>query len=331
VNGFSPWKELGQGVSYLGLSVSICGRTEWLWCTDAVDKRSKKGTGFEGEHQVVLPEAVIKAALRDKPLLHGLLAVGAGYFPKAAGHLRRPQGMGEVLLVYCVKGGGWCELAGHLHTVRAGDLLVLPSNVPHTCGAHASNPWTIHWAQAAGANLREYLNELGVSAQAPLVWMGDDLQLARLFNEVVRALEQGVSFVNLLHASHALALLLALMIRHRHERNRDTSDTVQKVAEGIIYMSEHLDQPMRVSALAALANLSPAHFSVLFKEQTGCSPRDYLHLLRIHRACQLLRSSTLNVKEIASRLGYQDQFHFSRQFKAFQGVSPSEYRESLSL
>ena len=67
-------------------------------------------------------------------------------------------------------------------------------------------------------------------------------------------------------------------------------------------------------ALAVLANLSPAHFTALFKEQTGCSPRDYLHLLRIHRACQLLRSTTLNVKEIATRLGYQDQFHFSPQY-----------------
>ena len=126
--------------------------------------------------------------------------------------------------------------------------------------------------------------------------MGDDLQLVRLFHEVVKTLEQGSSFLHLLEASHALAHLLAVMIRHRHEHSRDTSDTVQKVAEGIIYMSEHLDQPMRVSALAALANLSPAHFSVLFKEQTGCSPRDYLHLLRIHRACQLLRTSNLSVK-----------------------------------
>ncbi len=76
---------------------------------------------------MLLPEAVIKAALQDKPLLRGLLAVGAGYFPRATGHLRRrPQGIGEALLVYCVKGGGWCELAGQLHTVRAGDLLVLP-------------------------------------------------------------------------------------------------------------------------------------------------------------------------------------------------------------
>jgi AraC family transcriptional regulator of arabinose operon len=280
------------------------------------------------KQEVLLPEPVIKAALRDKPLLRGLLAVGAGYLPRAAGHFRRrPQGLGDALLVYCVKGGGWCELASQLHTVRAGDLLVLPPGVPHTCGAYASNPWTIHWAQATGGNLLDYLNELGVSVQAPLVWMGDDLQIARLFNEVSQNLEQGSSFLNLLQASHALAHLLAMMIRHRHEHSRHTSDSVQKVAAGIIYMSEHLDQPMRVSALAALANLSAAHFSVLFKEQIGCSPRDYLHLLRIHRACQLLRNSNLNVKEIATRLGYQDQFHFSRQFKAFQGVPPSEYRD----
>jgi len=292
-----------------------------------VDNRSEKGTGFAGQHQIMLSEEVIQAALREKPLLHGLIAAGAGYFPKAAGHLRRrPEGIDHVILIYCVKGGGWCEIGGHLHTVRAGDLLVLPPAVAHTYGAHVSTPWTIHWAHAAGANLREYLSELAVSAQAPLVWMGEDLELARLFNEVVKALEHGFSFRDLLHASHTLAHLLAMMIRHRHERNRDTSDAVQKVAQGIIYMSEHLDQPLRVSALSALANLSPAHFAVLFKQQTGCSPRDYLHLLRIHRACQLLRSSALSVKEIAARLGYQDQFHFSRQFKAFQGVSPSDYR-----
>ena len=180
----------------------------------------KRG-GSPGERQVLLPEAVSKAALRDKPLLRGLLAVGAGYSPRATGQFRRrAQGIGEALLVYCVKGGGWCELAGHLHTVRAGELLVLPLDVPHTCGAHLSNPWTIHWAQAAGENLREYLNELGVSAKAPLVWMGDDLQLARLFNEVVRTLEQGPSFLNLLHASHTLAHLLAVMIRHRQKTVR---------------------------------------------------------------------------------------------------------------
>jgi AraC-like DNA-binding protein len=293
-----------------------------------MDNGSAKGPQLEGQREILLPERVVKAALREQPLLRGLLTAGAGYSAKAAGHLhRRPQSLDQTLVIYCIKGVGWCELAGQLHTVRAGDLLVLPPDVPYTCGAHIANPWTIHWACALGANLPEYLNELGVSTPAPLVWMGEDLQLARLFNEVLQTLEHGSSYLNLLQASHALAHLFAVSIRHRHERTRDTSDVVEKVAQAIIYMSEHLDQPLRVSALAALANLSQAHFSVLFKQQTGCSPRDYLHLLRIHRACQLLRGSTSSVKEIASKLGYQDQFHFSRQFKAFQGLSPTEYRE----
>jgi len=230
------------------------------------------------------------------------------------------------MLVYCVKGGGWCELAGRLHSVRTGDLLVLPSGVIHDYGAHASHPWTIHWALALGENVAAYLDALGASAAAPVVSVGEDLRLALLFNEVVKALERGPEFSNLLLASHTLALLLAVSIRLRQDHRRSASGTVERIAQTIIHMSEHLHEPLRMSALAALANLSPAHFSVLFKEQTGCSPRDYLHLLRIHRACQLLRDPTLSVKEVASRLGYQDPFHFSRQFKMFQGMSPSEYR-----
>ena len=292
-----------------------------------MDNFVEKGAGFAGQQRVLLADRVIATALRQKPLLRGLIAVGARFFPKAAGHLcRRPRGSEQVILVYCVKGGGWCDLGGRLHQVRAGEVLVVPPNAAHAYGANTREPWTIHWAHAGGANLREYLKELGVTVQSPVVWVGEDVQLPLLFNEVVKSLERGVSFVNLLQASQALGHLLALLIRHRHERPREASDVTQKVAQSIAYMSEHLDQPPRVSALAALSSLSQAHFTALFKAQTGCSPRDYLHLLRIHRACQLLHTTALPVKEIATRLGYQDQFHFSRQFKAFQGVAPSEYR-----
>jgi len=281
-----------------------------------------------GQPEVILPEGVVASMMRERPLLRGLMVAGAGYCAKATGQVSdESRRTGNAVFIYCVGGSGWAELAGRLYAVRAGDFLALAPAVPHAFGAHASNPWTIHWARAAGAGVHEYLAALGVSTERPLLCIGEELQVARLFNELRKVLEGGTSFGHLLHASHTLAHLLALVIEYRQERQRENPDTVQKVAESIIYMSEHLDEPLRVGTLAALANLSPSHFTARFKEQTGCAPRDYLHLLRIHRACQLLGSSTLSVKEIAARLGYQDQFHFSRQFKAFQGVSPSEYRE----
>ena len=204
--------------------------------------------------------------------------------------------------------------------------MVLPPRVPHACGGSASAGWTIHLAEVVGALVPDYLAALGASAENPVVWVGEDLQLVFLFNELLQCLVRGFGFLQLLQASQALGHLLALMIRYRRERSRGSGEGLQKVARCIIYMSEHVDQPLKVSALSALANLSPAHFTALFKQQTGSAPRDYLHLLRMHRTCQWLTSTDLSLKDIAARLGYQDQFHFSRKFKAFTGMSPSEYR-----
>jgi AraC-like DNA-binding protein len=289
---------------------------------------TEKGSGFIGEHRVILPSRTAEGLRCQKPLLGGLIATGAGYFPKATGHLkRRPAGIGEMILIYCVKGGGWCEVKRQLYTLREGDLLVLPPGMAHAYGAHGSNPWTIHWLHASGTQIPDYLRELGISEKRPVVRMGNDLQLALLFNEVLHSLERGSDYHSVLRASHTLAHLLSIMIERGQDYHPDTADGLQKVAQIIIYMSEHMDQSLKVSSLAALCNLSVPHFTVLFKQQTGCSPRDYLHLLRIHRACQLLQDEQLNVKDIAARLGYQDQFHFSRRFKAFQGISPSQYRK----
>jgi AraC-like DNA-binding protein len=276
--------------------------------------------------EMALSADVIESAGRTQPLLRGLLATEAGFSAQALNRFERQPGDRSALLIYCVRGRGLCEVHGRLQAVRQGDVLVLPPDLAYVCGAHLSNPWTIHWVRAAGGLLPEYLGALPVVASSPVRHIGDDLQFTRLFGEILDSLRRGTSFDHLLHASGALAYLLALLIEKRPENPSENSDAVNKVAETIIYMSDHLDESPRVPALARMTSLSPAYFGALFKAQTGCSPREYLHLLRIHRACRLLQDTNLSVKEIASRLGYQDQFHFSRQFKAFQGLSPSEYR-----
>jgi AraC-like DNA-binding protein len=64
----------------------------------------------------------------------------------------------------------------------------------------------------------------------------------------------------------------------------------------------------------------------LFKRWTGHQPIEYFIHLRMQQACWLFDSTSLNVKEVAAALGYDDPFYFSRTFKMVNQVAPSEYR-----
>ena len=92
-------------------------------------------------------------------------------------------------------------------------------------------------------------------------------------------------------------------------------------------MKQHLSQPATAASFAALANISESHYRALFKRQTGYAPMDYFIRLRMHKACQLLDTSNLNIKEVASAVGYEDPLYFSRVFKAVIEMTPSQYRQ----
>lgn len=83
---------------------------------------------------------------------------------------------------------------------------------------------------------------------------------------------------------------------------------------------------LSLSEAAALANLSPDHFSRLFKAHVGASFRTYSLDVRLDRARHLLEETTLTVSEIAQSLGYDDVFLFSRQCKARFGCAPTHLR-----
>jgi len=139
-------------------------------------------------------------------------------------------------------------------------------------------------------------------------------------------MEHGYADSRLLYASQILSHLIGSMIWASHNGSGGALDTAQKVAQCITYMKQHLDQSATVATFAAIASLSESHFRSLFKHQTGYTPMDYFIRLRIHKACQLLDTTNLNVKEIAHLTGFQDAFYFSRAFKTVVELSPANYR-----
>ncbi len=168
---------------------------------------------FADQQVVELAGSVIQRAVRQWPMLSGLLASGAAYSPRAAGQIHRPPaGDDDAVLIYCTRGGGWCEVNDQRQPVHRGDLLVLPPRVPHACGAHRSNPWTIHWAHALGSRVPDYLRALGVDAEHPVMRLGEDLPVLSLLNEVRQNLQTGPAPWNVFHAAHTLGHLLSVLI-----------------------------------------------------------------------------------------------------------------------
>ena len=86
--------------------------------------------------------------------------------------------------------------------------------------------------------------------------------------------------------------------------------------------------PFTVGNVARAAQVSPNHFSTLFRRHAGTTFSQYLLDLRISRAKQLLGDPRLTIYDVALQCGFQDATYFSRRFKAVTGKTPSEWRES---
>jgi AraC-like DNA-binding protein len=80
--------------------------------------------------------------------------------------------------------------------------------------------------------------------------------------------------------------------------------------------------------VAAAVNLSMSRFSRLFSRDTGMTPHQYLRALRMERARLLLSRTFLTVKQAMAQVGISDASHFSRDFRAYHGMTPTAARHA---
>ena len=115
-------------------------------------------------------------------------------------------------------------------------------------------------------------------------------------------------------------------------RNPSTAEHVHTDAAGLIiertakYISENFSQNITLPALAEAAGYSETYFSRLFKAQTGFGCKEFILLVRLRAAKELLISSPKSVCEIAYECGFGDSNYFSSIFKKCEGITPVKYR-----
>lgn len=92
------------------------------------------------------------------------------------------------------------------------------------------------------------------------------------------------------------------------------------------FIDQHYMEDLSLEQVAGVIGFSPFYFTKLMKEYLDMSFVDYLSTVRIRRAKQLLATTQLTVKEVACQVGYEDANYFSRVFKRFEGITPSQYK-----
>ena len=105
-----------------------------------------------------------------------------------------------------------------------------------------------------------------------------------------------------------------------------TPSQYHKIQQAVRFINDNYRTDICLASAAREAEMSPAHFSRMFRKVMGLSYQDYLNSRRITKAKNLLRTSAQSVTEIAGSLGFSDQTGFGRIFKKLTGHTPSAFR-----
>lgn len=280
--------------------------------------------GFLGQRLRVLPRPVVKD-VQHHPIVRRFLVTDAGYFPHAAMHGRaRAHGARETVVMVCTDGAGWVEVDEESPVrVERGDAVVLAPGIRHRYQADRQNPWTIWWAHVIGEDTDDFTTAILRDGAGPVVPLRDVYSAVQSMEEAVAALEEDETMPMLVIAAGAIWRVLAQIAAGRMRGAGATHDRIRQVQE---YLRNNLDTAFSVPELAAMAGLSTSHFSALFRAATETSVKDYLKRLRSARARELLLTTEMPVSQVAAAVGYDDALYFSRQFRAVNGVSPSDFR-----
>ncbi|MCK0154395.1 AraC family transcriptional regulator [Alcanivorax sp. S6407] len=274
--------------------------------------------------RTIIPPAVLDS-IAGHPLCEGCMPHGVGFYPQARGHRMLRDNPADYLMIYCISGRGELQVEDNTYAVEGGDLVLLPTALAHRYQADSRDPWSIYWVHLGGHEVPRFFDEIAGRAGGRKVRVGVHSRLAEEFQALLAAATR-VQPEHLVYAANLLRSLLAFaaLMRHQHDVRHATLD-VNRVNG---YLQTALHRRLSLDELAAATSeLSRYHFIREYKRQTGQTPMQAFQRIKVSHACYLLDITEDTVAEIASRLGHDDPYYFSRLFKRVMGVSPQRYRQ----
>lgn len=103
---------------------------------------------------------------------------------------------------------------------------------------------------------------------------------------------------------------------------------IAQITPALDYVSDNYKDAIRIEVLASLCNMSETHFRRLFEEYINMTPVDYINMIRVQMACEIMKKTSCTMDEVAMRSGFAAACTFNRNFKKIVGITPYQWKKN---
>lgn len=238
-------------------------------------------------------------------------------------HSYGPGARPYYIIHYIIKGAGYLEYDRKRYRVTAGQSFLTCPYIVNRYYPDSEDPWEYTWIDFTGKDAPLYLNDCLMNLQQPVC--------PAIPQDKILPLYARLNHLDIYQAqkreAHGLMLTILGLYADTFpasSRNKSRENDRLATAVTLIHSNYHFAW-FNVEALCRMMHCNRVTLHRLFHNAMAVSPGSYLGTYRLEQAAKMLRMG-ISVKTVAVSCGYADQFYFSRVFKQWMGVAPSEYK-----
>ena len=235
--------------------------------------------------------------------------------------------LSEYQLLYITEGKGRLVTEhGGKFEIKAGNMFLIFPGEKHSYYPDPKTGWSEYWIGFNGHNVDSRVEQGFFSPRKPVYYIGYNENVIELYREAIRTAQRQETYFQQLLAGIVNHLLGLMFMTDRNNRLQSDDEGRRIVNRARAYMQASVETDLRMPQVAEHVGVNYTTFRTLFKQYTGLSPAQYFINLKIHRAKEMLRSTSASVKEISIILQFENPEYFATQFKKKTGISPTEFR-----
>lgn len=280
-------------------------------------KSCEKFISLDSNYFVYLPSAVAQKTF--------FYPICTGEFIYEPGYMLKRDAYDSFLLMYIQKGQLTLEYENKKTTVTEGNFVLLDCYRPHVY--YSDTGWESLWFHFDGPAARAHY-ELITSQLGQVFSLSKPYLVLDKMTALYRTFLYGERIKEPLLSKMITDILTALLL---YTASSPATVNYANIMEEIVsYIHEHYTEDISIQQLADRAMLSQYHFIRVFKRETCFTPHEYIRNIRISTAKYMLKTTHMSVKDICFSTGFSNVSVFCTAFKKKTGLTPAEYRNSVS-